>query len=414
MVLMPIGFVPTDFVQLFGAIFKLLMPKFHMPKLLIATTIPETIYAFLLPYAQHFRREGWIVDGMAYNISRFGACTDSFDRVWDIDWSRNPLSPQNFRKALPQICEIVAQGQYDLVHVHTPVAAFVTRCALRRLRLRRNVKVIYTAHGFHFYKGGPLLKNLAFGAMEKLAGAWTDYLVVINQEDEAAAHRYRLVPPQRVVYMPGIGVDLTRYDKQQVQGSAIAAVRAEMGLGEADRLFLAIAELAPRKRSLDILQAFAQLKHPNVHLAFAGSGPLQNMLQQAASDLQLQERVHFLGLRQDIATLIRASVATVLVSRQEGLPRSVMESLALEVPVIGTNIRGTRDLIQGDCGLLVEVGNINSIAIAMGRVLENPQEALAMGHRGRTQMETFGLQHTLALHQSLYSKALSSSLSRTS
>jgi glycosyltransferase involved in cell wall biosynthesis len=381
-----------------------------MPRLLIATTIPETIYAFLLPYAQHFRTQGWVVDGMAYNISKFGACTEFFDQVWDIDWSRNPLSPQNFRKALPRICEIVEQGQYDLVHVHTPVAAFVTRCALRRLRLRRNVKVIYTAHGFHFYRGGSLLKNLAFGSMEKLAGAWTDYLVVINREDESAAHRYRLVPPQRVTYMPGIGVDLSRYDKQQVCEEAIAAVRQAMGLGDGDRLFLAIAELSPRKRSLDILQAFAQLNQPNTHLAFAGSGPLQTMLQQTAINLKIQDHVHFLGLRQDIATLIRASVATVLVSRQEGLPRSIMESLALEVPVIGTNIRGTRDLLQGDCGILVEVGHINSISSAMAHILNHPQDALAMGHRGRTQMKAFDLQCTLALHQSLYKTALSSDL----
>jgi glycosyltransferase involved in cell wall biosynthesis len=384
-----------------------------MPRLLIAATIPETIYAFLLPYAQHFRAQGWVVDGMAYNISSFGACAEAFDRVWDIDWTRNPLSPQNFRRALPKICKIVEQGQYDLVHVHTPVAAFLTRCALRQVRLKQNVKVIYTAHGFHFYKGGPLLKNLAFGSMEKLAGTWTDYLVVINREDEAAAHRYRLVPPQRIIYMPGIGVDLARYDPQQVSVDAIAAVRQEMGLRDEDRLFLAIAELSPRKRSLDILQAFAQLNRPKVHLAFAGNGPLLTMLQQAAADLQLQGRVHFLGLRQDISTLIRASVATVLVSRQEGLPRSVMESLALEVPVIGTNIRGTRDLLQGECGLLVEIGNINSIASAMDHILENPQEALSMGHRGRKHIEAFDLQHTLALHQSLYREALSSSIRRS-
>jgi glycosyltransferase involved in cell wall biosynthesis len=380
-----------------------------MPKLLIATTIPETIYAFLLPYAQYFRAQGWVVDGMAYNISEFGPCVEAFDRVWDIDWTRNPLSPQNFRRALPKICKIVEQGQYDLVHVHTPVAAFLTRCALRNLRLRRNVKVIYTAHGFHFYRGGSLLKNLAFGSMEKLAGAWTDYLVVINREDEAAAHRYQLVPSERIVYMPGIGVDLTRYDPQQVSADAISSVRAEMGLSQEDRLFLAIAELSPRKRSLDILQAFARLNRPKVHLAFAGNGPLLPMLQQAANELQLQDRVHFLGLRQDITTLIRASVATVLVSRQEGLPRSVMESLALEVPVIGTNIRGTKDLLQGKCGILVEVGNINSITNAMEHILDEPQDAVDMGQRGRTHMETFDFKQTLALHESLYKEALSPS-----
>ncbi len=365
------------------------------------------MYAFLLPYVQHFRHKGWVVDGMAHNISGFSPCVKAFDQVWDVEWSRNPLSPQNFRLALPKIQKIVEQGQYDLVHVHTPVAAFLTRCALRKLRTQTTLKVIYTAHGFHFYKGNSLLKNLAFGTMEKVAGAWTDYLVVINREDEAAAHRYRLVPPQQVIYMPGIGVDLARYDPQQVSAGAIAAVRQQMGLSDGDRLFLAIAELSPRKRSLDILQAFAKLKHPNVHLAFAGSGPLLPMLQQQTQDLQVQSRVHFLGLRQDIATLIRASVATVLVSRQEGLPRSVMESLALEVPVIGTNIRGTKDLVAQGSGLLVDVGNINGITAAMRQILDHPQAALIMGQRGRGHMKAFDLQQTLGLHESLYEKTLS-------
>lgn len=383
------------------------LPKLPMPKLLIATTIPETMYAFLLPYVQHFRHKGWVVDGMAHNISGFSPCVKAFDQVWDVEWSRNPLSPQNFRLALPKIQKIVEQGQYDLVHVHTPVAAVLTRCALRKLRTQTTLKVIYTAHGFHFYKGNSLLKNLAFGTMEKVAGAWTDYLVVINREDEAAAHRYRLVPPQQVIYMPGIGVDLARYDPQQVSAGAIAAVRQQMGLSDGDRLFLAIAELSPRKRSLDILQAFAKLKHPNVHLAFAGSGPLLPMLQQQTQDLQVQSRVHFLGLRQDIATLIRASVATVLVSRQEGLPRSVMESLALEVPVIGTNIRGTKDLVAQGSGLLVDVGNINGITAAMRQILDHPQAALIMGQRGRGHMKAFDLQQTLGLHESLYEKTLS-------
>jgi glycosyltransferase involved in cell wall biosynthesis len=383
------------------------MPKLPMPKLLIATTIPETMYAFLLPYVQHFRQKGWVVDGMAHSISRFSPCVEAFDQVWDVEWSRNPLSPENFRLALPKIRKIVEQGQYDLVHVHTPVAAFLTRIALRKLRTQTNLKVIYTAHGFHFYRGNSLLKNLAFGTMEKVAGAWTDYLVVINREDEAAAHRYRLVPPQRVVYMPGIGVDLARYDPQQVTEEAIAAVRQEMGLGEKDRLFLAIAELAPRKRSLDILQAFAKLNAPNVHLAFAGSGPLLPMLQQQAQELQIQSHTHFLGLRHDIAALIRASVATVLVSRQEGLPRSVMESLALEVPVIGTNIRGTKDLLAKDGGLLVEIGHTHEIALAMQKILDDPQEALQMGQAGRKRMAAFDLKNTLILHQSLYSAALS-------
>ncbi|NEP28131.1 glycosyltransferase, partial [Moorena sp. SIO3I6] len=130
-------------------------------------------------------------------------------------------------------------------------------------------------------------------------------------------------------------------------------------------------------------------------------------MQDLASALGIKHQVHFLGFRRDIPTLIQASVATLLVSEQEGLPRSVMESLCLETPVIGTNIRGTRDLLAGDSGLLVEVGDIKGIAQAMTWVLDHPEDALAMGKRGREHMSAYDLQNILELHEALYSEAIS-------
>ena len=105
------------------------------------------------------------------------------------EWSRDPLKLQNLMVAPRQIQEVVAQEEYDLVHVHTPVAAFVSRYALNSLRKRGKPKLVYTVHGFHFYRGRAKLKNALFLALEKLAGRWTDYLIVINREDEEAAKR---------------------------------------------------------------------------------------------------------------------------------------------------------------------------------------------------------------------------------
>lgn len=377
-----------------------------MTKLLIATTIPETIEAFLLPYVYHFRAQGWIVDGIADNISGSSACVTAFHRVWDVPWSRNPVHLQNFRVALPKIRDIVTQGCYDLVHVHTPVASFITRLALQPFRRKKQLKVVYTAHGFHFYAGGNLLKNLVFGMLEQWAGRWTDHLVVINREDEAAAQQRQLVPPSQIVYMPGIGVDLERYSPSQVAPEAVTALRHHLGLPADHSLFLVVAELSPRKRPQDVVRAFAQLNAPNTRLAFAGEGPLRTDLQALVNELQLTERVQFLGLRTDIPVLMRAAVATVLVSRQEGLPRSVMESLALEVPVIGSNIRGTRDLLVTGGGMLVDVGDIAGIAQAMHWVLMHPEAAQAIGKQGRSQMATYDLQQTIRLHQALYENLL--------
>lgn len=377
-----------------------------MNRLLFVTTIPGTLRAFLLPFAQHFQAKGWQVDAMAQGISNCPKCLHSFDRVWEVEWSRNPLDPQNLIIAPQQIRKAIAQQDYDIVHVHTPVAAFVTRYALNNLRQQGRPKVIYTAHGFHFYRGGKLLKNLSFLALEKLAGRWTDYLVVINGEDEEAAKRYGIVPTERVCYTPGIGVDTEYYSPGNVPEAEVMRVRQELGLSAETRLFLSIAEFNPGKRHQDILKALAQLGRSEVHLAFAGTGPLMEQMKQLASDLGIKSQVHFLGYRQDVPALIRASTATLLASEREGLPRSVMESLCLEIPVIGTQTRGIRDLLAGECGLLVNLGDVEELAQAMARILDRPEEAKMMGKRGRERMKGYEVRQIIKLYEDMYAQAL--------
>ena len=245
-----------------------------MNKLLMVTTVPSTLRSFLLPFAAHFRAQGWQVDAMACGVSMSAECQQGFDRVWEVKWSRNPLDPRNLLAAPQVIREIVTREKYNIVHVHTPVAAFVTRFALKDLRARLGVKVIYTAHGFHFYTGGNPLKNAVFINLEKLAGNWTDYLVTINHEDRQAALQHKLVAPARLVYMPGIGVDLKYYNRQTVAESAVIQVRQELGIGEHTPVLLSVAEFTARKHHVDAIAAFAKLARTDVHLAFAGSGPL--------------------------------------------------------------------------------------------------------------------------------------------
>ncbi|MEG4320535.1 MULTISPECIES: glycosyltransferase family 4 protein [unclassified Microcoleus] len=377
-----------------------------MNSLLIVTTIPATLQAFLLPFALHFRKKGWKVDAMAQGISESAECLQAFDRVWDVKWSRNPLDPRNLILAPQIIREVVAQEAYDIIHVHTPVAAFVTRYALKDLKKQAKFKVIYTAHGFHFYRGGKPLKNTVFLNLEKLAGAWTDYLVVINREDEEAAKRYGILPSERVRYMPGIGVDIDYYSPDAISETDVKQVRQEMGITQENPLFLSVAEFIPRKHHRDVILAFAKLERSQVHLALAGDGPLMSEMRQLASDLKVEKRVHFLGERRDIPTLSRASAATLLASEQEGLPRCVMESFCLEIPVIGTDIRGIQDLLEGDCGFLIKVGDVEKLAEAMAWILDHPEDALAMGKRGRSRMATHDLQNIIKLHETLYNEAM--------
>jgi glycosyltransferase involved in cell wall biosynthesis len=377
-----------------------------MNRLLIITTVPSTLCSFLLPFAAHFRAQGWQVDAMACGVSTSPECQQGFDRVWEVEWSRNPLDPRNLLAAPGAIREIVIREKYNIVHVHTPVAAFVTRYALKDLRDRLGIRIIYTAHGFHFYKGGNPLKNATFINLEKWAGNWTDYLVTINHEDRNAAIQHQLVSPGHSRYMPGIGVDLKYYNRNTVPEPAITQVRQELGIDEHTHLLLSVAEFTPRKHHVDAIEAFAKLARTDVRLAFAGSGPLMEKMRQLATELGVVDRIHFLGDRSDIPVLMRAATANILVSAQEGLPRCILESLALETPTIGTKIRGTQDLLEGGCGLLVDLGDVDGLAAAMMWMLDQPEAAANMAKLGYERISTYDLESIIKLHEQLYAEAL--------
>ena len=375
-------------------------------RILVVATVSDTLRAFLTPFAFHFRAQGWQVDALARGATSSDECLRAYDHVWEAAWSRKPTNLPGLVRGGQQVRRIVLSEGYDLVHVHTPVAAFVTRFALRSIRRSGWPRVVYTAHGFHFYEGGSPVHNALYLAIEKLAGRWTDYLVVINRQDEATAKRRRLVPPSRVCYMPGIGVDTELMRPGMVPQTRSRDLRRELGLADTDHLLLMVAEFTPGKRHRDALRAIARLARPEIHLALAGTGPLLQATKRLASELRIAQRVHFLGFRTDVAELILASDATVLPSEREGLPRSVLESLSLGVPVIGTACRGTREVLSDGCGRLVNVGDVDGLAREMAWVIDHPSEASAMAERGRERALTYDIRRVIACHEDLYARAL--------
>ncbi len=377
-----------------------------MPKLLIVTTVPPTLQSFLLPYAEHFRTQGWRVDALANGVTQFPDCVAAFDRVWDVAWSRNPLAPAHFLSVPKFVRELVQREAYDLVHVHTPVAAFVTRFALRKLRAPGKLSVIYTAHGFHFHSGGGWFENALYKRLEKWAGPWTDRLVVINREDEKSALELGLVPAARLHYMPGIGVDLSQYARASVSEETATRLRREMNVSPQQSVILMIAEFIPRKRHRDALEAFAKLQRPQAVLAFAGIGPLEDEMKAHAAKLGLADRVRFLGYRRDIAGLIRAAQAVLLPSEREGLPRSLMEAMCLEAPCIASRIRGNADLLESGAGLLFPVGDVPALAQQLARVIDDSAYARALGQTGRARMTEYDIRRLISLHEDLYHDAL--------
>jgi glycosyltransferase involved in cell wall biosynthesis len=377
-----------------------------VPRILIVTTIDRTLAGHVFPYLGLLKDMGIEIELACRSVSK--AATARLDSLGlprhEVAFSRNPLHPGNIR-ALWQLRSILRRGRYDVADVHTPVAAWVARLAVRLFSPQTTV--IYSSHGLPFHSAAPPLRNLAILLLERLAGRWTDYLVVINREDEQAAIRYGLSPPGRVRYMPGIGVDTAEFDPGAVDKAQVHSMRRTLGLTEEDVLFLSIAEFTPRKRQADILRALARLEDPRVHVAFAGIGRLMDRARSIASELGVNGRTHFLGYRSDVPVLIRASRSTVLTSEAEGVPKSLMESLSLEVPAIGTQVRGTQELLQDGCGLLVPLGDLGALAGAMRWMAEHAAEAVAMGRKGRRKiLEIYDLRRALDLKKSVYVEAL--------
>ena len=377
-----------------------------IPKILMVTTILGILSGFLLPFVRYFRNLGWQVDGMAIAITEDPVCTAEMDTVWDVEWSRNPLDPRNLVVAAPRIRSVVLEGNYDLVHVHTPVAAFVTRYAINKLKIERKPQVIYTAHGFHFHSQGNPLTNAIFLNLEKLASKWTDYLITINHEDEAAAHKNQFLPADRIFYTPGIGLDLAEYDPTQVSEVEIQNLRQELGLQSSDSLLLCIAEFTPNKRHRDQLLALKQLNRPDIHLVLAGDGTTRQTTEALVQELDLQKQVHFLGYRQDIPVLICASLVILLTSQREGLPRSILEAFCAGTPAIGSNIRGIQDLLEDDCGILVDVGDIDALAKAIATMVNDDQTRMTMGKNCRQKIVKYDVHEVIKLYEAIYKEAL--------
>ncbi|GHS93038.1 glycosyl transferase family 1 [Synergistales bacterium] len=378
-----------------------------MPKLLIVTTVAATLRAFLLPYARHFRQQGWTVDAMSNGASGCPECVKSFDECYDIPFSRNPLNIQNYKipgtgeRVGAKIREVVQAGGYDIVHVHTPVAAFLTRFALRKEEKRP--KIVYTAHGFHFHKakGVSVYKNVLYAGLERIARDWTDHTIVINQEDYDMGIACKVAYRENISLFPGIGLDFSRYSRENVDVSKVRELHEELGLGKGDELFLMVGEFNLGKRHKDAIQALAGTGRANFHLALAGTGPLELRMKQLAIELGVGSRTHFLGVRDDVSLLMLSSRATVLPSEREGLSRSVMESICLGIPVLGSDTRGIRDIITSPIrGALFPVGNSAALAAAMILAVDDARQERPEPD------EAWRIENLIDLHEKLYKKLL--------
>jgi glycosyltransferase involved in cell wall biosynthesis len=319
----------------------------------------------------------------------------------DIPFARSFASPAHVR-AYRALRALLARERYALIHVHTPAAAWLTRLAAR---LARQGPVLYTAHGFHFYKGAPWPYWLFYYPAERIAARWTDGLIVMNSEDLARAHRMGFLEGENLFFVHGVGVDIDRF---RLSDEATPSLRRELGLGDDEAMVVCVAEFTSTKNHAFLLETWKKLvrEDPRAHLLLVGDGRLREVLSKKVASEGVP-RVHFLGYRRDVPQLLRAADIVVLPSRREGLPRAVMEAMAAGKPVVATNVRGSRDLVEdGVTGLLVEVGDVRGLAEALLRLLRDEGLRRGMGQAAQAKVQDYALDRVLEEMAAIYARYL--------
>lgn len=370
-----------------------------MTRLLMVSTISTTLSTFLLPHVRGMQREGWIVDGVANGISNNQDCVNTFNSVYEIEWSRSPFDVVHMIKAMDSIRRIVENGGYDIVHVHTPIASAVTRFALRHMVEAKQIKIIYTAHGFHFYKGAPLLNWLVYYPIEKYLSRYTDVLITINKEDYAIAQNK--MHAKHTEYVPGVGIDIEQIKSIKVDRNK---KRAELGIPQDAIMLLSVGELSRRKNHEIVIRALAEIKNNNIVYAICGKGTLESYLKKLADNLAVSNRVFLLGFRTDVTEICKAADIFVFPSLQEGLPVALMEAIASGLPVICSKIRGNVDLMSGNEEYLFPVHNQESLENCIYKRLNNNKRH--MGKKENSIIESFSQEIVLSQMQRIYKKVL--------
>lgn len=321
--------------------------------LYVATVVKTHIMHFHLPYFEMLKEEGWQVDVAARNdYENPSDCKiPNCDNYYNIEFDRNPFSIANIR-AYKELKNIIDKGEYDIVHCHTPVAGVLTRIAARKAR-SNGTKVIYTAHGFQFYKGGKKKDWIIFYPVEKICSFFTDVLIAINGEDYELA-RHKFSKKLHIEFVKGVGIEIEKFKSSNLD---LKKKRLSLGLAEGKKVILSVGELTRNKNQIEVLRALKEIDDiRNIKYLIVGDGENRHELEEYIGENNLNEHVALLGYRTDVNELYKISDLFIMPSIREGLPVALMEAIASGINVIASNIRGNRDLLDVDS--LYESGNI--------------------------------------------------------
>ncbi|MDR0169666.1 glycosyltransferase family 4 protein [Bacillus paranthracis] len=375
-------------------------------KVAFVATVYRHLEAFHIPYIKFLQEKG-------FEVHAYGAPDHGKDGIveigvvcHEIPFSRNPMNRDNIR-ALKELTNSFKKEGFDLIHVHTPVASIIARIAAKKAKVPR---VIYTAHGFHFFDGAPLINWMIYYPVERIMARYTDTIVTINEEDFKRAQSFSV--RDSIQFVPGVGVNTKQFilhNESEIQ----LLKRNELKLNEKDFVILCVAELNDNKNHKQLLEAMNILRHKyeNIKCLIVGMGEDYQSLQDEVNQLDLNKIVKFLGFRKDIVELLAISSVVTLFSKREGLPKALLEALAAAKPIIATDVRGNRDLvIDGKNGYLVPVSDVNKTVQAFEKLIDKSVDALEMGNASLALANKYDLDTIMCQMDKIYTKSVNLTL----
>lgn len=305
-------------------------------KILYVATVSNTINAFLIPHIKFLIEKGHQVDiACSINQELNDELIKLNVKVFSIPFSRKPYNLSNL-KAYKSLKKVIAENGYEIIHSHTPIASFICRLITRR---SKSIKRIYTAHGFHFYKGAPLLNWIIYYPIEKYLSKYTDVLITINKEDYERASKK--MQAKKTVLINGVGIDF----KKITQPLDIEQKKTELHILPSTFVILSVGELNNNKNQIAVLKALSTVKEFDFTYIICGEGKKRKFIEKSLVRYNLKEKVILMGHVSDIHVLYQFSDLFISSSKREGLPVSLIEALIIKIPIIASKIRGHKDLL---------------------------------------------------------------------
>ena len=359
-------------------------------KVLLTATVQSHICQFHKPLVEMLHAHGCEVHVAARDnlVEKNGLKLDFVEEIFDVPFARSPKSPDNI-KAYRQLKKIINENHYDVIHCNTPMGGIVTRLAAKKAR-KNGAKVIYTAHGFHFYQGAPKKNWMVFYPIEKFFSRKNDVLITITHEDyKLASEKFHC----QVERIHGVGVNEERY--YPVDQDAQQKLRAELGFTPEQKIILCVGELLPNKNqkmAIHMMQKVVR-KFPDAQLLLAGNGPEKENLEAEIRACGLEDHVRMLGYCTCLEKYQRISELLVACSRREGLPLNLVEAMLSGNPVVASVNRGHRELIRnGENGYLVPVDDVDAMSNCVIRLLSDDAKRTELGANARIYASDYGFQ----------------------